>query len=210
MRLILAPFLDVWYYDVEVDEVLEVLDRSSRKDRESVQKVVKKTLYSTQEHTMEKLTESVVGRRRICNGPSLLVRLSEIVREEQKVWITEQHVEKLFKEYIDPFPEEKHQLVSHFWISSGALRIVGICSVGTRCLVLFLEGVTKDDELILQPKEAGLSVLEPYVAKKDYASHAQRIVVGQKLMQTASKIFLAGIKDPSTGFQYYWRHYYYY
>jgi hypothetical protein len=29
----LVPFLDVWRYDVGVDEVLEVFDKSSRKDR---------------------------------------------------------------------------------------------------------------------------------------------------------------------------------
>lgn len=200
----LFPFLDVWYYEVEVDEILEVFDRSSQKDRESIQKVVKKTLYRTQEHTMEKLTEFVCGRRRIRNDPPLLVRLSETVPEGQEAWITEQHVEKLFKEYIDTLPEEKHKLVSHFRISSGALRLVGIGSIGTRCLVLLLEGATNDDALILQLKEAEPSVLEPYVPKKDYASHAQRVVVGQKLMQAASDIFLAGIKDPLTETQYYW------
>jgi hypothetical protein len=33
-------------YDVAVEEVLEAFKRSSRKDRESVQKVVKKALYT--------------------------------------------------------------------------------------------------------------------------------------------------------------------
>jgi uncharacterized protein (DUF2252 family) len=119
---------------------------------------------------MEKLTEVVGGRRQIHNGPPLLVRLSETVFEEQESWITEQHVEALFKEYMDPLPQEKHQLASHFRISSGPLRIVGIGSVGTRCLVLLLEGATKDDALILQLKEAESTVLETYVAKKDYAT----------------------------------------
>jgi uncharacterized protein (DUF2252 family) len=72
----LAPFLDVWYYDVAVEEVLEVFKRSSRKDKKSAQKAVKKALYSTQEHTIEKLTEIVSGKRRIRNDPPLLVRLS--------------------------------------------------------------------------------------------------------------------------------------
>jgi uncharacterized protein (DUF2252 family) len=93
--------------------------------------------------------------------------------------------------------------MSHFRISSGALRIVGIGSVGTRCLILLLEGATKDDTLILQLKEAGPSVLEPYVSKKAYANQAQCVVVGQKLMQAASDIFLAGIQDRMTGIQYY-------
>jgi uncharacterized protein (DUF2252 family) len=73
---------------------------------------------------------------------------------------------------MNPLPEEKHQLVSNFRISSGALRLVGIGSIGTRCLVLLLEGATKDDALILQLKEAESSVLEPYIPNKDYASHA--------------------------------------
>jgi uncharacterized protein (DUF2252 family) len=201
----LAPFLDVWYYEVAVDEVLEAFKRSSKKDKKSAQKVVKKALYSTQEHTMEKLTEFVDGRRQIRNDPPLLMRLSERVPEEQEAWITELDAEKLFKEYIASLPEEKRQLMSHFRIASGALRVVGIGSVGTRCLILLLEGATKDDALILQLKEAEQSVLEPYVAKKAYANQAQRVVVGQKLMQAASDIFLAGIQDRMTGIQYYWR-----
>ncbi len=195
----LAPFLDVWYYDVKMDEVLKVFDRFPRKDKKSAQKVVKKALDSTEKHTMEQLTELVGGRRQIRNDPPLLVRLSEVVPKEQEAWITEQDVEQLFKNYMDNLTEEKRQLVSHFRISSGALRIVGVGSVGTRCLILLLEGATKDDALILQLKEAELSVLEPHVAKKDYTNQAQRVVIGQKLMQASSDIFLEGIKDPLTG-----------
>jgi len=65
----LAPFFDVWYYEVDVDEVLEAFKRSSKKDKKRTQKVVEKALYSTQEHTMEKLTEFVDGRRQIRNDP---------------------------------------------------------------------------------------------------------------------------------------------
>lgn len=200
-----APFLDVWYYDVEVDEVLKVFEKSSRKDRKSVQKVVMKASESTQEHTMEKLTEVVDGRREIRNNPPILVRLNETLAKGQKAWITEQDAEKLFQDYLDSLPEERRQLMSHFRVSSGAIRIVGIGSVGTRCIILLLEGAEKDDALILQLKEAGQSVLEPYVAKRDYANQAQRVVVGQKLMQAASDIFLAGISDSGTGVQYYLR-----
>jgi uncharacterized protein (DUF2252 family) len=200
-----APFLDVWYYDVEVGEVLEAFERSSRKDRKIAQKVVRKARESTQEHTMEKLTEVVGGRRRIRNDPPLLVRLSDAGTDEQKEWITEKYVEKLFQDYVDSLPEERRHLMSHYRISSRALRVGGIGSVGTRCIILLLEGAAKDDALILQLKEARPSVLEPYVAKRDYASQALRVVIGQKLMQAASDIFLGWTGDPLTGIQYYWR-----
>jgi hypothetical protein len=145
---------------------------------------------------MEKLTEFVGGRRQIYHVPPLLVRLSETVLEEQEAWITEQHVEALFKEYMDLLPEEKHQLASHFRISSGPLRIIGIGSVGIRCLVLLLEGATNTDITAERGRVGGPGNLR---RKKNYASHAQRVVVGQKLMQAASDIFLVGIKDPLTG-----------
>ena len=204
-KFVLVPVLDVWYYELGVNEVVKALNKSSLKDKNNAKNVIKEALYSTELHTMEKLTEIVHGKRQIKNNPPLMVRLNEIVPEEREAWITELDAKRLFEEYIDSLTEEKRQLVSHFRISSGALRVVGIGSVGTRCFILLLEGATKDDVLILQLKEAEASVLEPYVAKKDYASHAQRVVVGQKLMQAASDIFLAGIKDHITGIEYYWR-----
>ncbi len=47
-----------------------------------------------------------------------------------------------------------------------------------------------DDPLFLQVKEARASVLEPYARQEPYANHGQRVVVGQRLMQSASDIFL--------------------
>jgi len=204
-RFARTPFLDVWYYLMEMKEVLKAFERSSEQDKKSVQKVVEKALENTQEFTMEKYTEVCDGRRRIRNAPPFRVRLSEIVTEEQEAWLTEQYVEKLFQSYVDRFPEERRRLISHFRISSGASRIGGIGSIGTRCIILLLEGAAENDALILQLKEVGPSVLEPYVAKRDYASQAQRVVVGQKLMQAASDIFLEAIEDQLTGTHYYWR-----
>lgn len=204
-RLSQAAFLDVWYYQVEVDKVLEVFEQASKRAGENAQKAVRKARESTREHTMEKLTEVVDGRRRIRNKPPLLVRLNDILPEERKAEITEQYVENLYRDFVNTLPEERHQLVSHFRISDGALRVGGIGSIGTRCIIFLLEGANKDEALLLQLKEAGPSVLEPYVEKKDYTNHARRVVIGQKLMQAASDIFLGWIEDPGTGIQYYWR-----
>jgi uncharacterized protein (DUF2252 family) len=200
-----ASSLDVWYHDMEIDKVLEIFEISSRKARTSVQKVIQKAQQSTQENTMEKLTEVVDSRRQIKNDPPLLVRLNETVTEEQKAWITEKEVKKLFQDFVAGLPEEKRWLMSHFRLSSGAMQIVGTGSIGKRCILLLLEGASKDDVLMLQLKEAVPSILEPYVAKKDYKNQGQRVVIGQRLMQAASDIFLAGLEDSSTGIQYYWR-----
>jgi hypothetical protein len=47
-----------------------------------------------------------------------------------------------------------------------------------------------DDPLFLQVKEARASVLEPYAGKSLHANHGQRVVAGQRLMQSASDVFL--------------------
>jgi hypothetical protein len=51
-----------------------------------------------------------------------------------------------------------------------------------------------DDPLFLQAKEAEASVLEPYVGKSQFANHGQRVVEGQRLMQSASDIMLGWIR----------------
>jgi hypothetical protein len=70
---------------------------------------------------------------------------------------------------------------------------------------LLLEGYTEDDALILQQKQAGPSALEAYLPKMDYASQAERVVVGQRLIQAAPDIFLGWAIGRRTDAEYYWR-----
>jgi hypothetical protein len=50
--------------------------------------------------------------------------------------------------------------------------------------------------LFLQGKEAEASVLEPFLGRSKYANHGQRVVEGQRLMQSASDILLGWIRAP--------------
>ena len=85
-----------------------------------------------------------------------------------------------------------------------AMKVVGVGSVGTRCAVAL--GLAEADEpLFLQLKEARASVLEPYAGKSRYANHAQRVVVGQRAMQSASDIFLGWSSTGTPGFDFYVR-----
>ena len=62
----------------------------------------------------------------------------------------------------------------------------------------------KNDPLFLQFKEAVESVLEPYAGKSPYNHHGLRVVMGQRLMQPASDIFLGWATAPN-GRQFYVR-----
>jgi hypothetical protein len=61
-----------------------------------------------------------------------------------------------------------------------------------------------DDPLFLQVKEARASVLEPYAGKSVYSNNGERVVVGQRMMQSASDMFL-GWSKAKAGFDVYFR-----
>jgi uncharacterized protein (DUF2252 family) len=91
--------------------------------------------------------------------------------------------------YRESLPEHVRTLFERFHFLDYAVKVVGVGSVGTVCGVcLFM--ASDDDPLFLQVKEARASVLEPYAGKSLHENNGQRVVVGQRLMQTASDIFL--------------------
>jgi hypothetical protein len=60
------------------------------------------------------------------------------------------------------------------------------------------------DPLLLQCKEARASVLEPYAGKSRYENQGERVVTGQRMLQTASDVFLGWTRDDA-GHDYYFR-----
>ena len=80
-------------------------------------------------------------------------------------------------------------LFDRFYFRDLAIKVVGVGSVGTMCAVgLFM--AAEHDPLFLQVKQANASVLEPYAGKSPHPNHGQRVISGQRLMQSASDIFL--------------------
>ena len=91
--------------------------------------------------------------------------------------------------YRRSLPEHIQALFARFHFFDFAIKVVGVGSVGTWCgVALFM--ANDNDPLFLQVKEARTSVLEPYAGKSLHANKGQRVVAGQRLMQTASDAFL--------------------
>jgi Uncharacterized protein conserved in bacteria (DUF2252) len=56
--------------------------------------------------------------------------------------------------------------------------------------IILMHGSDESDPLFLQVKETEASVLSPYCGASQYANQGQRVIAGQRLMQSASDIFL--------------------
>ena len=76
-----------------------------------------------------------------------------------------------------------------FAIRDAAVKVVGVGSVGTVCMVYLLMA-REGDPLFLQVKQARASVLEPYAGASVFRNHGHRIVDGYRRMQPASDMFL--------------------
>lgn len=97
--------------------------------------------------------------------------------------------EQAFADYRETLPEHTRTLFDRYRFFDLAFKVVGVGSVGTLCaLALFL--AADDDPLFLQIKEARASVLEPYAGRDRHSNHGERVVAGQRLVQSASDVFL--------------------
>ena len=209
-RFAQAHTLDVWYYHVEADVVLDVFDRASKRGKKRASKMIEKARRKTHQQTLEKLTHFEDGRRRINSDPPLLVPMREwglekMFSEDELRTITEENVQDAWSQYLESLPDERRYLLQRYTIRGGALRVGGVGSVGTHCIILLLEGEAEDDALILQLKEAGPSVLESYLTTHRYKDNAHRVVTGQRLMQAVSDIFLGWHTSNLSGRNFYWR-----
>jgi uncharacterized protein (DUF2252 family) len=99
------------------------------------------------------------------------------------------NIQQAFTRYRDTLDDDRKVLLDNYHLTDVALKVVGVGSVGTVCGIALMMAAT-DDVLYLQIKQAGPSVLEPYSGKSVYDNHGERVVVGQRLMQSASDIFL--------------------
>jgi uncharacterized protein (DUF2252 family) len=172
--------LEAWYSRITVAD-LQALVGVSVDLGGRVKKKIAEARKQTHEHVFQKLTTPSRGLPRIIDQPPLLYHVD---RKE----FSESVLAAFFQQYRQTLPEERRMLFDRFKLVDVAMTVVGVGSVGTRCAVaLFL--AAPDDALFLQIKEAGRSVLEPYTGIKPVEHNGQRVVVGQRLMQSASDIF---------------------
>ena len=183
--------IDLWYSRLDVDQVLARW--SSQVSPEVIarfQKNVGKAEAKNSLKALDKLTEVVDGEYRIKSDPPLIVPVREIEMDPEALtsWLHER-----FRVYRHSLQPDSRHLLEGYRIVDMARKVVGVGSVGTRCWIILLLGRDDQDPLFIQVKEANESVLEPHAGRSGYASHGQRVVEGQRLLQSASDILLGWI-----------------
>jgi len=179
--------LDVWYFHLDVETILALASR--KEGRKTVLRASAQASKRTRIETFPKLAEVVDGQYRIKDEPPLIFHYDQLHPGEDDLDTGEWQA--MVKDYLESLPEERRVIIFRYRSVDVAQKVVGVGSVGTRCaIVLALGGSEADDPLFMQIKEASASALEAYLGTSPYPNHGQRVVVGQRLMQAASDIFL--------------------
>jgi uncharacterized protein (DUF2252 family) len=186
-RTALARFADMtvletWYAHVTMDEVFaEYADdpRALKQFHKSVEQAAQNTI----EHVFHKVAAVENGKPRIAEHPPLLFH------PDPSELDMERDVQPFFESYRATLSPDRAVLFNRFRVVDVAYKVVGVGSVGTRCFIALFCG-DQDDHLFLQVKEARASVLEGLAGPSPFRNNGERVVTGQKLMQSASDIFL--------------------
>jgi uncharacterized protein (DUF2252 family) len=116
----------------------------------------------------------------------------------------ELNAKRAFASYAATLQEDRRVLLQRYHLHDMAFKVVGIGSVGTFCAIGLLIS-DNNAPLLLQIKEAQQSVLAPYAGASEYDNHGQRVVVGQRMLQAATDIFLGWTEMPLDGRYFYVR-----
>ena len=173
--------LEGWYSRIEAEEVEAKLGRTSRPN-----------------HADPEVVDEGNGEAKIADKPPLIFH----VHSKKDGGLADQ-VRASMGQYRESLAADRRTLIDRYRVVDAAMKVVGIGSVGTRCAIVLMKAAPRDT-LFLQWKEARASVLEPYAGKSVYRHTGERVAVGQRVMQSASDVFLGWTHGP-LGRQYYVR-----
>ncbi|WP_259067757.1 DUF2252 domain-containing protein [Mucilaginibacter sp. X4EP1] len=178
-------FLDLWYSKLTLEEIAQ--NAKTKEGKALITKAVKKANEQTHDTVFYKITANTLGKIEITDHAPLIYHPIDV--EEQMAAIL-----SFMDDYKSTLQNDRRQLLDQYKVVDVALKVVGVGSVGTRCMVVLLMNDNKEP-LFLQVKEAGQSVLEPFTGKSKFQHSGERVVQGQRLIQSASDVFLGWAKD---------------
>ena len=187
------------YERIEAEAIIDTLrgDARRRASRNAKRAARKDSL-----RAFAKLTEEVDGRRRIIDDPPVIEHFD---RWEGAAPI--ELIADFLLRYRESLAPDRRAVLDRYRVIDMAHKVVGVGSVGTRCFIVLLQS-GDGHPLFMQFKEATASVLEAHLGPSVYEQAGERVVRGQRLMQSAGDILLGWsrfVRPGGDGFDFYFR-----
>ena len=200
--------LELWYERITFDRMAETALSPER--RRAVRRGMEKAASRTHESLFEKMAEHDGERWVIRDAPPALFHVlgsNTLFTAEEADELKGSHGHKIldgmWSEYMKTMSHDRRELLGQFSVQDIVFKVVGVGSVGTRCMAVLLVDPT-GKPLFVQIKEARPSVIAHYYKSPPVKHQGERVVQGQRMLQAASDIFL-GWATSSLGRHYYFR-----
>jgi uncharacterized protein (DUF2252 family) len=182
--------LDVWYAHLDVESTIQDVGSQFKPAMvKRTERTLAKARTRDSMSAFDKLTHVVDGEVRIVDQSPLIVPIEQLAAGDEREEMFEA-LRQLLRGYRDTLEFDRRVLLERFELTDLARKVVGVGSVGTRAWIALLLGRDGEDPLFLQMKEAEKSVFEEFLGTSAFSNHGERVVVGQRLMQASSDIFL--------------------
>ncbi|MBP2368583.1 DUF2252 domain-containing protein [Pseudonocardia parietis] len=189
------PVLDVWYAVADVAALqAKLAPRLGGDRRKRVARTIAKAYTKDNLGALERFAGSDGGRSYIVADPPLVTPARDLVGDGYRGTDVLADLRDVLGAYRANLEPERRVLFDRYELADVARKVVGVGSVGARTYMALLLGDGGRDPLFLQAKEAAPSVLEPFLGPSGFGNEGRRIVVGQRLMQTVSDIFLGWVR----------------
>jgi len=193
------PVLDAYYEFIDLKKLV-LANPDDEQKKLTLKRIRKAQADSAHLKEFARLTHQAGDTPRIKDEPPLIFHDQDLQRQAGFHAIAE----SMIADYVDSLPPERRMLAQRYRLADVAVKVVGVGSVGTYCgIALMVSG--NGDPLFLQFKEARASVLEPYCGRLPIQHHGERVVFGQRLLQSASDIFLGWMTSQKSGRHFYVR-----
>lgn len=201
--------LPTWYHAITYEDLIG--ETQSKATLRQIERTLQKARQRTHAQLLPKITErNEHGQLLIRDDLPQIFHLHKknSLLDADDDWLRMNNWHPLYAAFMDDYRStlqaDRRALFDRFQVQDLAFKVVGVGSVGTRCLVALLTD-EQQHPLFLQFKEARRSVLAGYVRPTSPLHHeGQRVVEGQRLMQSASDLFLGWTRAP-TGRDFYVR-----
>ena len=197
--------MPMWVARLPLERFID--ERASANFRTHLGKVTEAALHRDSRQAVRKLCEADgSGALHFRHQPPLIWRFEAL----DPTWLAgmdwQDWAQGMLRSYVASMGSTMQHLLAQYQLIDCALKAVGVGSIGSRCAVTLFMGPHPDDILVLQGKQAEPSVLAPYVNLHAPEHQGQRVVDGQRLLQTASDAFLGWTTNPN-GDHIYVRHF---
>jgi uncharacterized protein (DUF2252 family) len=139
------------------------------------------------------LTAVLDGEPRIVADPPAMTRIEDLVAAAGLGRVHEL-ARGMLAGYAGTLAAEHRRLLERFRYADAAREVAGVAGVGTRTWILLLVGSDGAHPLLLRFKEAGPSVLEPFLGPSGFDNHGHRVVEGRRLMQATGDLLLGWVR----------------